>query len=510
MNKKNLFKTATVLILVLVLLFFWIRGFRSQQVLRQQRERDIKASCPHYVIDAVFDPDKKTISAKQEISIQNNYGKELTELCFHLYPNAFISEDMVPFPKNDLAVAYPEGFGPGKIDIKQVKTDFSPLKYQVKDTILKVFLPAPLAIGESLKVNIEFESFLPPSVGRFGYGKNTFNGGNWYPILAVYENNQWRKDPYYAIGDPFYSETSLYSVRIKAPCDFTIAATGNLISRQETGDYILWDFKTELVRDFAWVASNRFKQAKEKLGKTQVISYYFEEDEPHAKEALKYAKDALKAFNRAFGKYPYRDFSVVAADFYIGGMEYPNLVIIGKDFYFQEELLEYIIAHETAHQWWYGLVGNDQIKEPWLDEALAEYSTILYYESKYGKKTGEKIYQEFILNPYHLFELGQRPGTTLRSLDQFSDWKDYSASVYSKGAIILKELERRMGKGKLLQGLNLYLEEFIYSIAKTEDFVKIINKVSGTDWSKIIYDMLKGEISTKPEPSFRYKNYNLA
>ena len=74
-------------------------------------------------------------------------------------------------------------------------------------------------------------------------------------------------------------------------------------------------------------------------------------------------------------------------------MEYPTLVMIDQSLYNEKDkfLLEYVIAHETAHQWWYSVIGNDEISEPWLDEALTEYSTVLYFEEKYGKEVGSKL-----------------------------------------------------------------------------------------------------------------------
>ena len=207
-------------------------------------------------------------------------------------------------------------------------------------------------------------------------------------------------------------------------------------------------------------------------------------------QALDHAQNALFFFNDYFGQYPYDEYCVVASDFYIGGMEYPNLVIIGVDFYSPGEFLEYVVVHETAHQWWYGLVGNNQIEEAWLDEALAEYSTLLYYEYFYGRKTGQKVYEEAIFNPYKLYEVSNTPGPILRPLSDFTDWKDYSAAVYYKGAIMLKELEGRMGKGNFRKHCATILKS-LYKNATTADFIKALNHVTGVDWTDYIYNWLE-------------------
>ena len=141
------------------------------------------------------------------------------------------------------------------------------------------------------------------------------------------------------------------------------------------------------------ILSDKFIINKSMCGNTSIVTYSLNED--LAVEANKIAKESIKIFNNLFGEYPYDTYSVVASDFYIGGMEYPTLVMIDNTLYDDNSkfLLEYVIAHETAHQWWYSVIGNDEVDEPWLDEALTEYSTILYFENKYGKEMSQKLIQ---------------------------------------------------------------------------------------------------------------------
>lgn len=489
---RNHFKVGIVLVIIgcLAVTSVFIRRNRDMRALKQE----IKENCNTYSIDVIFDPETKKITATQEISIINKFDKPFSKLYFHIYPNVFQSKDTTPFPKQDMKFAYPEGFLPGKADIKRISTVKGPLKFNVEGTDLEVILDKPLKPDEKIKIFFEFHCTIPPSQGRFGYGENTFSIANWYPILAVYDEKGWHKDPYYKIGDPFYSDIAIYNVNIKTPKGYIIAATGSLVNKKDDADATIWEYKTDLVRDFAWVVSDKFKVLEDKIDNVRVKSYYIQNDE-NGKKALEYAKNSIKVFNKLFGKYPYKDYSVVASDFYIGGMEYPNIVIIGHEFYDNLEILEYIIAHETAHQWWYGLVGNDQINEAWLDESLAEYSTMLYYEELYGKKISEKIYRKLILNPYKFYELANPPGVILKPLSKFNSWQDYGALVYSKGAIMLKELERRIGKGQFLKSLRVYYKNNKYKNVTTEDFIESINHITGTDWTDYIYKWLKGSES---------------
>ena len=488
-KKKKLVILLGIVLLVMGLGFVFLQSrYRESE---RKRAQEITKTCPRYEMDVTFDPEEKKIDILQQIKITNDKSREFTELYFHLYPNAFKTFDQVPFPREEMNRAYPEGFAPGYITINNLLVGSSQVDYEIEDTLLKVKLIEPLKSQRKLVLTLEFEVTIPPSHGRFGYGPNTFNIANWYPILAVYDEKGWHTDPYYNVGDPFYSEVGLYEIHIKAPKDYTIAASGSLQKKREEGNQAIWSFQTGLIRDFTWIAGANFDTSEVSAGNTRIVSYYPKDQEVYGVKALEHAQKALCFFSEYFGEYPYDDYCVVASDFYIGGMEYPNLVMIGSEFYDSGEFLEYVVVHETAHQWWYGLIGNNQIDEAWLDEALTEYSTILYYQHLYGRKTGQKVYKEAILNPYKLYEATNTPGPMLRPLSEFTNWKDYSATVYYKGAIMLKELEGRIGKGKLQEALRYYFKENLYKNATTTDFIEALNRVTGVDWTDNIYSWLK-------------------
>ena len=103
--------------------------------------------------------------------------------------------------------------------MKSVSIGDSPVDYQIggyNNNILAVMLDKPLKPGGSTDIAMEYSVIIPNSIGRFGYGENTFNIANWYPVSCVYDHSGWNTDPYYAIGDPFYSDVSNYFVNIKS------------------------------------------------------------------------------------------------------------------------------------------------------------------------------------------------------------------------------------------------------------------------------------------------------
>ncbi|HOB20146.1 MAG TPA: M1 family metallopeptidase [Candidatus Atribacteria bacterium] len=457
-------------------------------------------SLNRYEISVDFDPAAGMLYCDQSIVYINRTDKDLTHIYFHLYPNAYKYEDRPVFPQEDMPRAYPDGFSSGYLELEDVTVDGRGCLYTVgghSDSLLMLVLDNSLAPGESTTIGFKYSVKLPYCLGRFGYGDHTYKAANWYPIACVYDENGWNLDRYYPIGDPFYSEAANYYVTIRAPYGYILATTGDILSMREKDGIAVWTIKALAVRDFAWVASDRFKVLSRKVGKTMVHSYYFSS---HGDMALDYGASAIEAFNSAFGEYPYKQFSIVEADFYIGGMEYPNLVMIDHSLYSSGTFkwLELIIAHETAHQWWYGLVGNNQIKDAWLDEGLTEYSTVLYYGLRYGREKEEEMYRNEIA--WGKYRYIQELALSEPDIDQtihkpayeFPDWYIYDALVYGKGAVMFHGIRKQIGDQMFFDVLKQYYEKFRFSNAGKDDLIGVLNSITGRDWEgyldKWLYD----------------------
>ncbi|MDI3311660.1 MAG: M1 family peptidase, partial [Thermoanaerobacterium sp.] len=182
-----------------------------------------------YNMDLKYNDKDKTIIGTEVVDFINTDDVNLSEVYMHLYPNAFKDKDKVPFTKEEIGLAYPNGFKPGYIEIngvtfgKNTKAAYS--IDQKTGEILKILLPKKLGKGDRIKFAIDFKVQIPPSCGRFGYGKNTIQVTNFYPILSVYDQNGWNNDPYYALGDPFYSDVSNYKVKLAVSKGMEVATT---------------------------------------------------------------------------------------------------------------------------------------------------------------------------------------------------------------------------------------------------------------------------------------------
>lgn len=443
----------------------------------------------NYMINVSFDQNQKVLDCVQHIKYTNNEDVNLNDVYFHLYPNSFHDKNNAPFEESDMKEAYPNGFSDGYIDIKSVKINGNEALYklqgQQKD-IMRIIPKKSLRPGITLNIEMKYTVKLPNCLSRFGYGDNTYNVANWYPIASVYDRKGWNNDPYYAVGDPFYSDNSDYTVNITVPKNYTIASTGSIQSITNNGDKKIWSIKAQNVRDFAWVASDKFKVKKAKAADTDVYSYYFTDSE--GESSLKYAVDSINTFNKYFGKYPYKQFSVVESDFFIGGMEYPNLVIIDKSIYEPEsaKMLEYVISHETAHQWWYGVVGNNEVDEPWLDESLTEFSTILYYGQKYGSDVENKMFQNMIVRQSYGRILNMDyyvPQIIAQPVYKFDSMLVYDSLVYGKGAMMFYQLRKEMGDDKFKTWIQGYYNMYKYKNSTGKALIDSCKKFTGKDWS---------------------------
>jgi len=227
--------------------------------------------------------------------------------------------------------------------------------------------------------------------------------------------------------------------------------------------------------------------AKGRQGDTWIYSYADTLD--GAKRALNDAKKALETFSALYGDYPYPAYTLCSVDFPFGGMEYPGLCMVGEGYYLEsrKDTLELVIAHETAHQWFYGLVGSDQVKNSWQDEALSEYAMLRYVEKRYGQGSFENLrYYRVDAPMQELIPGSLTPGSPI---DYFSGFSDYSSVVYGRGAALLLALDEILPKGTDAF-LRAYTEKFAFSYVTRAEFEAFLQEHSGMDLSPLLLDYL--------------------
>lgn len=419
-----------------------------------------------YNIRLSLDTESHTLTGSAEITYYSR-AKKLSELSLQIYANAYQSEVV---NEQYIEYAYPDSeLSFGGIEIANITSStHGILSYKLcgeDNTTLRIKLKKGLARKEKITFTVDYTITLPNIKHRLGYTDYVYNIANFYPIMCIYENGGFTEYNYSKLGDPFYSEIANYNVNFTFPKNFIVAHTGSEVTRIENNnDTITLKLSAEKVRDFAICASPYFIVRTIPLGNVTIKYYYINED--NADSRLNHIKSVMEAFSNYYTDYPYNTLSVVKTPFAFGGMEYPQLVYISDTLSGEES--EMVITHELAHQWWYGLVGNDQIKHPWLDESLAEFSTLYYYRQQNAVK-----YESYFKNYYDKYiryaSITGLTGDNAVMDDCLYDYDDYrySANVYTKGMLMYMSLYEIKGE-KLISALSDYAKAYAYKTATPE------------------------------------------
>jgi hypothetical protein len=350
---------------------------------------------------------------------------------------------------------------------------------------LRIPLADPLPPGGRLDLSISFDSNLPARNAPYGYTERQANLGDWYPFVPPYIPGEgWLIRQPAGQGEHLAYEPADFLVDFELSSPTTAGGQPLIVAASALPEGEEQMYRLEAGRAFAISISPLYQVQETSVGDVAVLSYTFPYHAAADRPALDESAKALGVFNQIFGLYPHSSLSVVEADF-LNGMEYDGLIFLSHAFYDyypgdQKSNLTLIAAHEVAHQWWYGLVGNDQAREPWLDEALSTYSESLFYEKAYPQM--ESWWWENRVT-FH-----QPEGWVDSPIDQFGpqDFYPYRDAVYLRGALFLEDVRQGMGDEAFFAFLRDYLKRFSYRQARGEDFFVLAKAHSAADLDSII------------------------
>jgi aminopeptidase N len=369
--------------------------------------------------------------------------------------------------------------------VERVVLDGAPVKTSLEagGSALRVPLEPPLSPGAVADLTLWFSDTLPADTSS-GYGVFAFADGvyalaGFYPTIPVYDDEGWNVEVAPAYGDVTFTDVAFYQVRLTAPADQIVVTSGNIVETRDNNDGTrTWVAVGGPMRDFYIAMSADYKVVSEKVDGTQVNSYYRPLQPEGGKRALRYAADALRLFSERFGLYPYTELDVIATPTTAGGIEYPGAIVIAQSLYDQAGgFFEVATAHEVAHQWWYGLAGNDQLDEPWLDESLTGYSEYIYYQITAGQAQADFIKERVFEGPYHKAQKEGRDRGVAGPVASFSE-EDYVAIVYSKGPLFFDAVRAKLGDQAFFAALRAYLAAHRYGVAYPDDLIKAFDAAS--------------------------------
>jgi hypothetical protein len=388
-----------------------------------------------YHIDFEIPEDFLVLKGHQAVRYTNRENQPLDEIYFRLFPNT----------------------SGGAARVSGLSVDGQPVEpvYEFADSAIRVVLPAALDPGQETDVQLDFEvevaREMAGNYGLFGYFEGVLVLDEFYPAIPVYDDEGWNVETPPPNADSSYFDASFYLVRVTAPAGLTLVASGVEIDRQIEAEAQVVTFAAGPARDFYLAASDKFTLISQTVGETTVNSYAFPEWEEGSELALEVAVNALQSFNTRFGVYPYTEFDIISTPMQALGIEYPGAVGISLRLYDpdirlsglpSQVYLESAVAHEVGHQWFYNVVGNDQIDEPWLDEALTQYVTGLYYLDTYGEGA-ERSFNDSWQGRWDRVDGADIPiGLPARAYDGVQ----YGAIVYGRGPLFIAALAEEMGQ----------------------------------------------------------------
>jgi hypothetical protein len=474
--------TAFVAVLVLTgLLWCWPRD-EERLSAETVRPWQIPVSTV-YRADVKIDPSRRTVSGTLAVRFVPVDRKAY----FHLYPNAF--QETAELQGENWQEVLGQQRLPGEIRVYDVRLEGNPVKVDFlgkNRTVMEV----PLSVSsrrEQVEVEMRFDLRIPFNSGRMSYNDHAIWLGNWLPILAVKDEHGWRLDPYYPMGDPFYSGMANYHLRVNLPDGYYLATSGTeseaVVTETRPDRQTFYEIDALNVRDFALIVmDDTYRSTASQVGETLVRTWWQEGDDPDIVSRLhEVAVQSLRYYSEEFGAYPYREYDVVKTGGFFGGMEYPSIVFIQGDFFnSRPEYGAAVVAHETAHQWFYGLVGSDEVREAWVDESLTDYATMAFLQ-QYDRKLSDGYISRRLQRGRAAEQYAGKGIAAWQSVADFPDWISYSDLVYSRGAAMLWELRQAWGEKRVHQVLRNYVHEHQYGQASGVDVVGVFSRAAGAD-----------------------------
>lgn len=452
------------------------------------------SATPRYQIDVQIHPDERRVEGTARLRFRNLSGRPLNDLYVRLYPNL------------------PQLAGTMQITGVSVLPDHLPagFAYDIANTAARITLPQPLPAGEELELAINYWIEAPDKSGYvlFGQSDGILNLPYSYPVLAAQTHDPaspWRLDVAPPHGDIAIADPSFFWMTATVPSGVTLVTSGieitNTAGVSNTVQHIL---AAGPAREFAMTLSREFKQESLDVDGTRINSYFLPKDAPAGRTALAEAAGALRAYNMLLAPYPFTELDIVEAPTRYLGMEFPGLNFIGLDTYRQQAASqEVLVAHEVSHQWWYGLVGSDPYRYPWLDEGLAEHSSLLYTETIYGQEAADKmrglrwrVPTEWAVKNGYDEPVGQE-------VTAF-DGTNYEILVYAKSALFFDALYQALGRDAYLKVLQTYIERYRFKTPTPADFLAVVKEVGGIDpqpfYEQWILSGPKRETTATPAP----------
>lgn len=382
-------------------------------------------------------------------------------------------------------------------------------------TDLVVSLPTPVGPGESVILDMEFTFILPQKQGRWGQWQGVTFLSNWLPVVAVYNDRGWQPTPFIAWHQPFFNEAGVYHARLTLPADQKVATSGTIQAvRQLDKGWQQLDIEALGIRELTFLCSARYVEFSGEAATlpekppVRVHILAFPEHEHYARVMLKTILEVIPCYSQWIGRYPWADYTIAEAYFGWNGNECSTLVMIDERVFAMphvgEGYVEYLIAHETCHQWWYNLIGTNGYCETWMDEAMATFWAHRFLDRKHGCNNKMFVYPhglEWLPNVhrdnYRYSGLAGAVGrgeltATVQEMPAFGNVATLFNMCYDKGGTIVGMIQDRLGETAFIDFIHRIYERYAYRIVRVADFQHELEEYTGRSWEDFFQRWLYG------------------
>lgn len=474
----------------------------------------------HYDIKAILNDPANIIEGFETLTYYNNSPDSLSFVFFHLYSNAQTKGSYLAdlYENNNIKLRFGKyreaGLG---TKTESITVDGKELKTEVDYTIMKAWLPAPLAPGASVTFKIKFKTFFDYEAIRnrmklFGaYGYKHFDLVHWYPRISVYDAKQgWDTDQH--MDHEFYGDFGSFHVELALPNHYVCDGTGVLVNEKEVlppdlrqkldignfakkewesapgevikpdGTFKTWVFSAINVHDAAYTFDPTYRIGE--VRSANGVRCIALAQEPHARlwqNAAQYVAKVIENNSKNFGSYAYP--KMIAADAR-DGMEYPMLTLDGG----YDPGYRGLFIHEISHNWFFGMLGTNETYRAFMDEGFTQFATVDGWEhiegpknlfpsfkSKYLRKhTDSTLYRETGAYLRHFNDVirGEETNINVHS-DQFNGAIAHGggySQVYMKTAVMLFNLRYVLGDSLFSAAIQHYFNQWKICHPYPEDF----------------------------------------
>lgn len=432
-----------------------------------------------YYIEAQLELNNEAavISGTQLARYTNNSPNALNEIVFRLYPN---------MPAN-AARMYISG--------TQVNGKLAQTYLDEQNTTLWIALDTPLLPNESVEILMDFVTLTEHGnnlSSRAGYRGDQFTMEGWHPTFAPYETNgyEWWTPLITNAVDPNYSETALYDVKITRAKGIAMAISGVTIETTESED---GRWETEHIvtgpMRYSYIAASPVMGKRTAEADGVIVNTYFM---PGGERAAAYIEDiatsSVEIYNRVYGDYPYIELDVLELNLVSSAIEYPGLIVLSYRFWQNgNTFAEVAIAHEVAHQWWFGIVGNDQVGHGWIDEGVTTYSEAVYARERYGEDYAQRYFIQASEDSYASYLASNAPDIPLDTSAAQMGGRQFRVIWYDKGRLFYSELENEISQEKVYAGLQSYFQDMKYGVAYVGDILRNMEAASQQELDAFFY-----------------------